>query len=143
MKYLLLNIFVFLFSSAAMAAEKSKQITIANPGVDAWSVAQLIFGLVVVLMVIGVRAFLLKRVGGFNVSANGNMRVIGGLSLGIKEKAVLVQVGDTQILLGLAPGRVQTLHVFDEPVVDATALNKNSSGFFSQLQKAIKERGKK
>jgi flagellar protein FliO/FliZ len=29
---------------------------------------------------------------------------------------VLVQVGGKQLLLGVAPGRVSTLHVLDEPI---------------------------
>jgi flagellar protein FliO/FliZ len=29
---------------------------------------------------------------------------------------VLVQVGGKQLLLGVAPGRVNTLHVLDEPI---------------------------
>ena len=36
--------------------------------------------------------------------------------------AVLVQVGKQQLLLGVAPGRVNTLHVLDEPVTPQTTL---------------------
>jgi flagellar protein FliO/FliZ len=44
------------------------------------------------------------------------MDVISTLPLGQKERAVLVRVGKQQILLGVAPGRVTTLHVLSEPV---------------------------
>ncbi len=33
-----------------------------------------------------------------------------------EERVVLVQVGKQQLLIGVAPGRVSTLHVLDEPV---------------------------
>ena len=35
----------------------------------------------------------------------------------------LVQVGNKQLLLGVAPGRVSTLHVLDEPVTTQTTNN--------------------
>ena len=38
------------------------------------------------------------------------------LPLGQKERAVLIRAGNTQILRGVAPGRVSTLHVLTEPV---------------------------
>jgi flagellar protein FliO/FliZ len=42
--------------------------------------------------------------------------VLADLPLGQKERAVLIRVGTKQILLGVAPGRVSTLHVLSEPV---------------------------
>jgi len=43
----------------------------------------------------------------------GRMRVAGGLSLGMWEKIVLLQVGKKQLILGVTPGRIQTLHVLE------------------------------
>ena len=31
----------------------------------------------------------------------------------------LIQAGDKQILIGVSPGRINTLHVFEEPVIDS------------------------
>jgi flagellar protein FliO/FliZ len=42
--------------------------------------------------------------------------VLADVPLGQKERAVLLKVGATQILLGVAPGRVNTLHVLSEPI---------------------------
>ncbi len=47
--------------------------------------------------------------------------VIAEVPLGQKERAVLLQVGTTQILLGVAPGRVNALHVLAEPLELAQA----------------------
>ena len=43
--------------------------------------------------------------------------MIDGMALSTRERIVLVQVGDTQVLLGVAPGRVEAVHVLDKPVV--------------------------
>jgi flagellar protein FliO/FliZ len=42
--------------------------------------------------------------------------VLADVPLGQKERAVLLKVGAQQILLGVAPGRVNTLHVLAEPI---------------------------
>ena len=52
----------------------------------------------------------------FGKFGSGPIEIIADVSLGAKERAVLVQVGGKQLLLGVAPGRVNTLHVLDEPV---------------------------
>jgi flagellar protein FliO/FliZ len=57
---------------------------------------------------------------GLNRASTDALGVISTLPLGQKERAVLVRVGKQQILLGVAPGRVTTLHVLSEPV-DVTA----------------------
>ncbi len=42
-----------------------------------------------------------------------NMQVVGGLSLGMREKLVLVQVGKKQLLLAVTPGKVDNLLVLE------------------------------
>ena len=61
--------------------------------------------------------FLLRRVNRMGPgAAAGPLRVIGSASVGAREKVVLVAAGERQLLLGVAPGAVRTLHVFEEPV---------------------------
>ena len=43
--------------------------------------------------------------------------MIDGMALSTRERIVLVQVGDTQVLLGVAPGRVEAVHVLEKPVI--------------------------
>ncbi len=95
----------------ALAAEQP-------PEVNAGSLLRLIFGLAVVVGLIVGLSVLLRRLNGLQARGGSQMRVLSAVSLGNREKAVLMQVGDKQLLVGVAPGRVQTLHVFDEPVVD-------------------------
>ena len=46
----------------------------------------------------------------------GAINIIADVALGQKERAVLIQVGAQQLLIGVAPGQVNTLHVLAEPV---------------------------
>ena len=72
---------------------------------------------VVILLLVGVLV-LLKRFNGVSGQMSGNLRVLSSVSVGQRERAVLLQVGDQQVLVGVGPGNVRKIHVFDEPVVD-------------------------
>lgn len=55
-----------------------------------------------------------RKFSGFNAPAADKMRVAARLSLGLREKVVLLQAGNKQLILGITPGKIQTLHVLDE-----------------------------
>jgi flagellar protein FliO/FliZ len=105
----------------------------------AGNLVQTTLGLLVVLLVIGAAAWAFKRFGSVHVGAQGRMKIIGGISLGTRERAVLLQVGEQQLVVGVTPGRVQTLHVLDTPVaVDDKA--PEATSFSARLQSAISNR---
>lgn len=66
----------------------------------------------VVVLIIGL-GWLMKRVGHFPAAGKGMVRILGGVSLGPREKAVVIEAGNRKLLVGVAPGRVQTLCVLD------------------------------
>jgi flagellar protein FliO/FliZ len=78
--------------------------------------AQVTFSLLLVLAVIFGAAWALKRLRGVGQRGASTLRIIANLSLGPKERAVLIQVGQQQLLVGVAPGQVTTLHVLTENV---------------------------
>ena len=47
---------------------------------------------------------------------NQVIELVGSRSLGPRDRLLLVQVGDEQILLGISPGRITPLHVMNTPV---------------------------
>jgi flagellar protein FliO/FliZ len=93
----------------------------------------------VVFMIVGM-AWVMRRMGGMPGTATGALRVLGGLSMGTRERVVLIQVGETQLLLGVAPGRVQTLHVLEQPIPTTESVGK--SNFAASLSAAL-QRGNK
>lgn len=116
-----------------------KTTAVTNPVVSTGSYVQMIFGLVFVVFVIFALAWLVRRMGRLQSVIGGSMKLLGGLSLGQRERAVLVQVGETQMLLGVAPGSVRTLHVFDEPVVMASPSSTGDS-FADKLHAVLKQK---
>ena len=112
-------------TAAAVAETTAPLVNAASPIGNSAYLGQVMFGLLVVLAAIFAIAWLLRRFGQGSFMANNNMRVLASLALGTRERAVMIEVGEQQILLGVAPGRVSTLHVFDEPVIET---NKGVAG---------------
>jgi flagellar protein FliO/FliZ len=61
-------------------------------------------------------AWLARRVRGVGGASTGRLTVLAQVSLGTRERAVLLRVGARQVLVGVAPGNVRTLHVIDEAI---------------------------
>ena len=49
---------------------------------------------------------------------SGDMRIVSSLALGLKEKLIMVQVGERQILIGVTPTSITRIEQFDEPVIE-------------------------
>ncbi|NVK42666.1 MAG: flagellar biosynthetic protein FliO [Oceanospirillaceae bacterium] len=93
---------------------------------------QLLGGLLVVVIAILLVLWVLKRftaIGGHH----RDLKVVAVLPLGTREKAVLVQVGERQLLIGVAPGRVSLLERFEEPVI----LPPQGGKFRAKLREAL------
>lgn len=101
---------------------------------------QTTFGLLLVLALMLAVAWLFKRFSSYQVGAQGKMKIVGGVSLGTRERVVLLQVGDRQLLLGVAPGQIRTLHVLDQPLAPEEAPAENAQSFAARLQTALKRR---
>lgn len=97
-------------------------------------------GLFMVLALILAVAWIARRMGRFQGGSGSSLRVIGGLSMGTRERVVLIQVGETQLLVGVAPGRVQTLHVLPEAVSAPDADTNQENAFATSLNSLLKGR---
>jgi len=143
MKAMLLKVFyaAILIAPAMVSAATEKSAvapTLTDTSVSG-NLLQTTFGLLLVLALIAAVAWLFKRFGNYQVGVQGKMKIVGGVSLGARERVVLLQVGDSQLLLGVAPGQIRTLHVLDKPLApDAPAEDMQS--FAARLQAALKRR---
>jgi flagellar protein FliO/FliZ len=97
------------------------------------------FGLMIVLAVFFLCVWGVRKLNGLTVNGTEQMRIIGGLSLGMREKVILVQIGSKQLILGVTPGRIQTLHVLEngDCMAKAQAVD-GETGFAQKLMQALK-----
>ena len=119
---------------------RSKPGSLSKP-VGVGDLFQVLWGLLLVLGAIVAMVWLLKRLGNFSTSANKQIRIIGGVSLGTREKLVVVQVGKDQLVLGVTPGSVRNLHTLNEPLEMDTSQQAGNSLFANKLKALIQ--GKK
>lgn len=116
----------------------------AAPVADVTTLVRMIIGLAVVVAAIIGLAWFLRRVGGVTGQRLGDqLQVIGGLTVGQRERVVLLQVGEQQLLLGVAPGRVQTLHVLEQPLEQPTtargAKRSTDGAFADRLRRVMQQ----
>ena len=131
-----------LMSASVYADDKVASATTPASGTDPMAVNnlwQLTLGMVVVLAIMLGLAWILKRTGKFQVAAGGGLKILGGLSIGSRERVVLLQVGETQLLVGVAPGQVQALHVLDQPL--EAQVQTSGGGFADQLGRMMGKGG--
>jgi flagellar protein FliO/FliZ len=118
------------------------------PASSAGSLLQTIFALVFVLALLIGLAWFMKRYGPKVMGGNNKMRVVSSLSLGGRERIVLVEVADQWIVVGASPGRVNALATMPrqegEPPQLATAQNGPAAANFSEwLKQTIEKRNGK
>ncbi|MBL0520254.1 flagellar biosynthetic protein FliO [Aeromonas enteropelogenes] len=81
------------------------------PSLSSWLLSSLmVIGLILVL------GFLLKKSKIANAMGGGQMRVIASLPVGYKEKLMVVKVGEQQLLIGVTPQQVNFLYRLEEPL---------------------------
>lgn len=134
-----------LWSVLGFTAEQSNTLaakTLTTPSVSTGALLQTLFGLFIVLACIAFLAWLLRRTGRFQTTMNGEMKIITSLALGPRERAVLLQVGEQQILLGVTSQNVQTLHILETPVSTTTINNNSNTNFAEKFQQIMQQRAK-
>jgi flagellar protein FliO/FliZ len=88
--------------------------TVANaaetaPPTPSGSLMQVLMGLIVVLGLMAAAAWTLKRFGAAKAAGATAVRIVGGVSVGNRERVLVLEVADQWIVVGVAPGRVNAL----------------------------------
>lgn len=126
------------FFSQSVFAVETNAVNVVEP-VSTASVLQMTLGLLFVVLVIFLISWMVKRVSGFSVYSNPHLKVVSGLHVGQKEKILLIQVADKQMLVGVTPYSIRTLHELENVVSDDDTLRKSSNTFSEKLLQALKK----
>ncbi|MBR8213112.1 flagellar biosynthetic protein FliO [Burkholderia cenocepacia] len=93
----------------------------AAPSLGIGAVLQTLVGLAVVIGLVFACAWLARRFGFQPARRGGPLKVVSSVGLGAKESATIVEIGDTWLVLGVAPGNVRLLHTLPAGSAAATA----------------------
>ncbi|AXK71208.1 flagellar biosynthetic protein FliO [Lysobacter sp. TY2-98] len=91
---------------------------------DAGSIGGAVFSLLLVIGLILGLGWLAKRMPGMNRGTQSSqLKVVASVALGPRERAVVLDVGGQQLLVGVGQGGVRTLHTLEHPlpVAESTA----------------------
>ncbi|CAH0534104.1 hypothetical protein VST7929_02005 [Vibrio stylophorae] len=117
-----------LFSPSAWAVESEK--------LDLFSTVSALFFVLVLIFVLAavVRKMRLPGV----AVRHQELQVVAQLPIGPKERLMVVQVGEQQVLLGVTAQQINQLAVLEQPLSQPS-----SSDFASQLGRLLKQQGQK
>ncbi len=136
---------VSLLSAASPLHAAETAAAASPPGPDlAVGLGQMAFGLAVVIALLFACLWVIRRLSAPRGSAASALKVLGAVAVGPRERVVLVGLGDTVLVLGVAPGQVRTLHVLpaDElpTLAGGTAAAVSMKDFPAWLRQAMERR---
>jgi len=131
---------ILLSAPAVWAADAVPPAPTSAPDIGS-SALQMVFGLLLVLGLLLGTLWLLKRISQPRGFQAGLMRVVAGISVGARERVVILELGNSWLVLGVAPGRVTTLAEIPRQEVPASATPQAGQDFPAWLNQIIKKRG--
>jgi len=98
---------------------------------------QVFVGLIAVLGLIAAMAWLAKRMGVARVGSSALLNVIGSTAVGTRERVVLLEVGDTWLVVGVGAGNVSALATLPKGERPASAAAVPLPPFAARLQSLL------
>jgi flagellar protein FliO/FliZ len=123
-------------------AAKQHQATVGQPAkphafakpADGPGIGGAVFALILVVSLILGLGWLARRMPGVGRASNTHaLRIVGSLSLGPRDRVVVVEVGGTQLLVGVGQNGMTTLHTLAEPLPVAQPSQGTAASPFAQL----------
>ena len=131
-------------ASAEPELKKQAAASLLEPSQVSSQLVQLLLGLLLVIGLIFLLAWLVRRIQQAlpTRGANQAISLLASQALGPRDRLLLVQVGKEQILLGVTPGTIVPLHVLQEPIEVTTPDSPISSAFAQRLASVLKSSAK-
>ncbi len=139
-------LFAAICSPFAYAADAAHSAYVPPPppaGVSSGSVVQVIVSLLLVLAAVMAVAWFLKRINHPHQNGLNALKVVSGIAVGQRERIVLVEVNDTWLVVGVAPGQVNGLHTMPKGTIPETGQSGGSipeRSFQSWLKQHMEKR---
>lgn len=108
-------------------------------GINVDSLLQVLIALILVICIIFILSILAKK---FNIlpgTSSGLIKIIAGIPLSGKDRLLLIQVGDEQILVSASPGSINKIHELSS-LVEPEAVSSTQdpkAGSFSKLLNSV------
>ena len=128
-------LFLTAFAATPALAEAPTPVV----GVSTASFVQGVVGLVLIVGLLLLTLMALKHFSGrFQGAKTTGLKVISGLSVGTRERILLIEVGDTWLVVGVTSANIRTLHTLPKGSVPDEVATGGPS--FADWMNRIKER---
>ncbi len=98
-----------------MSVSHADALTSTNTiGSYSWEAVKVVLSLAIVLAVFYVFVYVFKKYVGGPLKSHSSIRMLGGISVGSKEKIIIVEAGKVNLLVGVSSYGITKLHQFDE-----------------------------
>ncbi len=138
----MLRVFMLLLAWFAALAANAEEVSapvrqpakLASVDFLQWSLA-----LLVVLALFFLVIWLLRKSGSLGLINKGELAIVTGLPLSMREKLVLVRVGEKQLLLGVSAGRIDKLMELegDQRLFQNQAADREAGLFAKKLMQVM------
>lgn len=135
-------LFIILLLFFCLNVNAAEPLSTSSSAVETSDYFKVLFGLVFVIGLFLGSTYLFKRFGNGSMVGRGQLSIVDGLHLGNRERLVLVEVKDKQILLAITPGGINKLDSIDvvssaEKLPESELLNPPTQNNQSQTEEAI------
>jgi flagellar protein FliO/FliZ len=127
---------------ATLIAEVATAKPVAAPVSAAGSLTQVMFGLACVLALIAACAWLVRKMAPGSLAGAGGLKVVGGVLVGPKERVVLLEFGDSWLLLGVTAGQISLLQSIPRPEDNSDSSQSPSLPQFSDWMKQFLQKSR-
>jgi flagellar protein FliO/FliZ len=104
------------------------------------AVLQIATALALVVGLIFAAAWAMKRFGRLPGAATDQLRLVGGIHLGQRERIVVVQAGEQRLVVGVTPGCIRTLHVMEAGEYQEGEAGGGQGGFLDKFNQELRKR---
>lgn len=124
-------------------ANQSAQIASSGNPMSFSYVMQILISFLVVIGFILFIAWFMKRTGRLGYGSGQIIKIKSSISLGMREKILIIEVANENIVVGVAPGQIRTLHVLANGVEtehqENIKVNSGNRGFKQLIDKFSKQ----
>lgn len=110
---------------------------------SAGSLLQVFIGLVAVLLLIVGTAWAAKRLGVSGGGSSSLLQIVSSTSVGTRERVMVVEIGESWLVVGVTPGSINTLMTLPKGEVPSQKTFSPNANFAARLQHMIEKRREK
>ncbi len=129
----------YLLLLALPATTASAETAAISP---ATGLLQIFLGLIAVLTLMGVAAWFFKKIGPVNTGNKIPVKIVGGVSVGNRERIMVVEVADQWIVVGVTASQINTLSTMprQEKLVEEQQSTTAENHFSTWLKRTMAKR---